>query len=195
MPHPAARDFVEITDLDPSFVLDVRYAGADNVLGRPLYPEARVFLRRRTALALCEVQRSLRHRGLGLLVYDGYRPLSVTRELWEGLEERVRRFVADPARGSRHNRGGAVDVSLWSFETGAPLVMPTEFDTFDETAAADHPGGDPASRRHRDLLRESMEARGFVVNPDEWWHFDLLGSEHWPVLDLPFSSLGPEPGS
>jgi D-alanyl-D-alanine dipeptidase len=133
--------------------------------------------------------RRLGEEGFGLLVFDGYRPLSVTRLLWDLASPELRPFLADPSRGSRHNRGAAVDASLFELATGAEVVMPSSYDEFTDRAAARFRGGDPGARRRRDLLRAVMEAEGFTVAESEWWHFDHRSWHQFPLLDLPFHEI------
>jgi len=127
--------------------------------------------------------------GYGLVVFDGYRPLSVTRIFWNLTPRAKRKFVANPAKGSKHNRGCAVDCSLVRLATGEEIPMPSPYDDFTEKAAAAYPGGTVEERRTRDLLRKVMEEEGFAVNPDEWWHFDYRDWPRYPVLDIPFDQI------
>ena len=167
----------------PDAVLDIRYATADNFVGRPLYPVSRCLLLPGVADRLAQAAATLRKRGFRLLIFDCYRPLSVQRQLWKAMPKRG--FVADPATGSHHNRAAAVDLSL-ADPAGRPVEMPTGFDAFGPKARAWATDGVSApARRHRDLLREAMSAAGFSVNPVEWWHFDAPGAAALPLLDLP----------
>ena len=190
----ASSDLVEVTVLDPTIRLDIRYATAGNFLGRPLYPSARAFLRRPVAEALVRVHRALRARGYGLVVYDAYRPWSVTRLMWELTPPEKRGFVADPARGSNHNRGCAVDLSLVSLASGREVVMPSDYDEMTPRAAASHAGGTAESRAHRDRLRAAMEAEGFRVERHEWWHFSHRDCRRYEMLDLPFEAVAGSSG-
>jgi D-alanyl-D-alanine dipeptidase len=167
-----ASELVELVVLDPSLKLDVRYAGSDNFLRAPIYPEARVFLQRPAAEAVVRVNRALQAQGYGLLLFDGYRPWYVTKLFWEATPQEKRDFVADPAVGSRHNRGCAIDLSLYDLKTGLEVRMPSAYDEFSERAHPSYTGGTPEQRAARDLLRKTMEAEGFTVNDTEWWHFD-----------------------
>jgi len=183
-------DLVELTSLDPTLRLDVRYATADNFLSTPVYDEARAFLQRPAAEALVRAHRALRSEGYGLLVHDAYRPWWVTRVFWDATPPDKRDlFVADPARGSRHNRGCAVDLTLYDGKTGREVAMPSAYDDFTERAAADYPGGTPEQRRARKILRQAMEAEGFRVNAEEWWHFDYKDWREYPILDLKFGEI------
>jgi len=182
-------ELVELVRLDSTIRLDVRYATAANFLGRPVYPEPRVFLQKPAAEAVVRAHRRLLPQGYGLLVFDGYRPWSVTLLFWNAVSEDQRRFVADPAQGSRHNRGCAVDLSLYRLDTGEEVAMPSGYDEMNEKAYPDYAGGSAAARALRDLLRRTMEAEGFRVYPTEWWHFDHPDWPRYRVLDLPFAQL------
>ncbi len=185
----AQSDLVEPARLDPTIKLDVRYATVDNFIHRRVYGEARVFLQRTAAEALVRVHRDLARAGYGLVLLDGYRPWSVTRVFWEATPAAQRAFVADPRQGSRHNRGCAIDLTLYDRATGATVAMPSEYDEPSPRAAADYPGGTVAERRARDLLRAEMERAGFTVLANEWWHFDWRGWRRWPILDFSFADL------
>jgi D-alanyl-D-alanine dipeptidase len=186
-------DLVELVTLDPSIRLDIRYATTNNFLHRPVYGQARAFLQRPAAEALVRAQAALRPRGYSLLVFDGYRPWSVTKVFWEAAtpEQRAIGFVANPAEGSKHNRGCAVDLTLAELSTGREVPMPSAYDEFSERAFSTYPGGSAESRKLRDLLRSTMEAEGFTVLKEEWWHFDFKNWREYRVLDIPFESLQP----
>ncbi len=185
-------DLVEIAEIDPTIRLDIRYATTNNFLGRPVYAQARAFLQRPAAEALSRAQRSLNARGYGLVVFDGYRPWSVTKIFWDSASDEERRieFVANPRKGSRHNRGCAVDLSLIDLKTGMTVRMPSEYDEFSERAFPTYEGGAPESRAFRDMLRRAMEAEGFTVYSAEWWHFDYKDWKQYRILNLPFEHLG-----
>jgi D-alanyl-D-alanine dipeptidase len=173
---------IDLAEFDPRIAIDLRYATADNFMGRPLYPpEARCLLRPATARRLKRVQDRLARTGLGLKVYDAYRPLSVQKQMWEIMPDP--RYVADPARGSRHNRGSAVDVTLVD-STGRELEMPTGFDDFTEAAHRNYQGATPAALRHRKILTNAMEAEGFVGLSTEWWHYDDPDWKSYPPVDM-----------
>jgi zinc D-Ala-D-Ala dipeptidase len=177
--------FVDLAHLDSTIRFDIRYATGNNFLGRAVYQRARAVLLRPAAEAVVRAHRSLMERGYGILVFDGYRPWSVTRLFWDCTPPEQSAFVADPARGSRHNRGCAVDLSLYDRATGGEVPMPSPFDDFSERAASDYAGGTAAERAARDLLRTSMEHEGFTVEPLEWWHFDFAGWKAVPLYDIP----------
>jgi zinc D-Ala-D-Ala dipeptidase len=185
-------DLVEVVKLDPTIRLDIRYATTNNFLGRPVYRQARAFLQRPAAEALARAQRTLSAKGYSVLVFDGYRPWSVTKTFWDSAsaEERRIEFVANPRKGSRHNRGCAVDLSLVDLKTGAEVQMPSGYDEFSKRAFPDYAGGTPESRAHRDLLRAAMEAEGFTVYPAEWWHFDYNDWRQYRIMDVPFEAIG-----
>ena len=182
-------DLVELRALDASIHLDIRYATTKNFTGRKLYAEARAFLQRPAAEALVRAHQALKARGYGLLVFDGYRPWSVTKLFWDVTPPDKRKFVADPQKGSHHNRGCAVDVGLYDLHSGKEVAMPSAFDEMSDRAAADYKGGTTEQRRTRALLRQALEKEGFKVNPDEWWHFDYQDWRLYRVLDLPFAAI------
>jgi D-alanyl-D-alanine dipeptidase len=185
----ASPDLVDLATLDPTMRLDIRYATSNNFLGRPVYAEARAFLQRPAAEALLRAHRWLKTKGYGIVVFDGYRPWSVTKLFWEATPPEKRQFVADPATGSRHNRGCAVDVSLYDLRTGRLVQMPSGYDEMTERAHPSYRGGARRARRLRDLLRRAMEREGFAVYEHEWWHFDYKDWRRYPVLDIPFSAI------
>ena len=189
-PSPRAPDLVEPVVLDATLKLDVRYATDDNFLGARVYDEARVFLQRPAAEALVRAHRRLAKHGLGLLLHDGYRPWRVTKLFWEATPEAQRDFVADPAKGSRHNRGCAIDLSLFDLASGRSLPMPSGFDAFTKAAHPEYEGGTPLQRWRRNLLRAAMESEGFSVYDGEWWHFDHATWKDYPILDVPFAEVG-----
>jgi len=186
-------DLVELTKLSRSIKLDIRYATANNFVGRAVYPEARAFLQRPAADAVIRVHKKLRSKGLGLVIYDGYRPWRITKLFWDVVAEGQRQFVADPAKGSKHNRGCAVDLSIYDLKTGRPIPMPSGYDEFSERASPNYPGGTEEERANRDMLRHMMEAEGFTVNSNEWWHFDYNDWEKYAIYDIPFSQIGHSP--
>lgn len=180
-----ASELVDLRGLDPTLRFDVRYATEDNFLGAPVYDVAGAMLQRPAAEALLEVHRSLAAHGLGLCIFDGYRPWRVTKLFWEATPPELREFVADPANGSRHNRGCAVDLTLCDLATGALVDMPSDFDEFTWRAYPEYPGGTARQRWYRELLRTAMEPHGFEVIDSEWWHFDFRLWREYPVLDEP----------
>ncbi len=183
-------DLVELTALDPTIRLDIRYATSDNFLSTPVYEEARAFLQRPAALALVRAHRRLAASGYGLLIHDAYRPWWVTKVFWEATPADKREFVADPKKGSRHNRGCAVDLTLYSLADGRPVEMPSLYDEMSERAYPGYRGGTADARDRRDLLRRTMEAVGFTVFQSEWWHFDYRDWKHYAIENLPFEAIG-----
>ena len=186
-----APELVELKELDPGLRFDVRYATANNFLGRSVYPQARVFMQKPAAAAVVRAHARLKPYGYGLLIFDGYRPWTVTKLFWESVSKDKRPFLADPKEGSRHNRGCAVDLSLYDLKTGLEVAMPSQYDEMTERAYPDYPGGTAESRRLRGLLRKVMEAGGFSVYKTEWWHFDYKNWREYAILDLPFSAIKP----
>ncbi|MEJ2187101.1 MAG: M15 family metallopeptidase [Gemmatimonadota bacterium] len=187
----AARgpDLVEVTQLDSTIHLDIRYATANNFMGEPFYAEPRAFLQRPAAEAVVRAARLLKPLGYGLLIHDAYRPWYVTKMFWDATPDSQKDFVANPAHGSRHNRGCAVDLTLYDLATGRPVAMPSGYDEFTQRAYADWPGGTSLARWHRALLRKAMEAAGFTVYQYEWWHFDYRDWHLYPVLNLRFDEI------
>jgi len=180
-------DLVEIPQINPNIKLDIRYATTNNFTGKVVYPSSRCYLRRAVAEKLDKVQRELEELGLGLKIFDGYRPLSVQRKFWEICPDP--RYVADPAKGSKHNRGSAVDVTLIDRATGKELVMPSEFDDFTEKAHRDYAKMAPEGARYCKLLELIMVKHGFIPLPTEWWHFDDINWENYDLLDKDFDQL------
>ena len=181
---------VELTSLDNTIKLDIRYATSDNFVGRPVYPEARAFLQKPAAKAVVDVHRKLKKQGLGIVIFDGYRPWSITKLFWDVVPEDKRKFVADPAKGSKHNRGCAVDLSIYELNTGKLIDMPSGYDEFTDRASPNYTGGTDQQRANRDMLRKLMEAEGFTVNPNEWWHFDYKNWQDYAIYDIGFSEVG-----
>jgi D-alanyl-D-alanine dipeptidase len=186
-----ASDLVELNQLEPTLKLDIRYASTNNFMHRPVYREARAFLQRPAAEAVVRAHRSLAAQGFGLMIFDGYRPWSVTKQFWDAAspEERRIEFVANPRKGSRHNRGCAVDLTLYDLKTGKEVTMPSGYDEFSERAYPDYSGGPAEAREKRDRLRRAMEAQGFTVYKAEWWHFDYQDWTQYRILDLPFDQM------
>jgi D-alanyl-D-alanine dipeptidase len=183
-------ELVELVKVDKTIKLDVRYATANNFLSRPVYTEARAFLQKPAAEALSRVSKRLRKEGYGLLVFDGYRPWSVTKIFWDATPADKKEFVADPAKGSRHNRGCAVDLSLYDLKTGKEVEMPGAYDEMTERSHVNYRGGTDDQLRLRDLLRREMEREGFQVYEPEWWHFDYKDWKEYPILNISFSEIG-----
>ena len=183
-----AADLVELSNTNKGFKLDIRYASKNNFTGKAIYAEGRAFLQRPAAEALVRVQKKANEFGFGLLIYDAYRPWSVTKVFWNDFPE-FRPYLSNPAKGSRHNRGCAVDLSFFDLKSGEPIDMPSGYDEFTERAHPDYSGGSVESRRHRDLLRNLMESEGFSVYENEWWHFDYKNWKEYKVLNIEFSKI------
>ena len=184
-----AADLVEIVRLDPTIKLDIRYASTNNFVGKPVYTEARAFLQRPAAEALVKAHRELTTHGYGLLLHDGYRPWAVTKLFWEVTPPALREFVADPASGSKHNRGAAIDLSMYDLAFGTAVEMPSTYDESTPRAYAFYPGGTSLQRWHRALLRRVMESEDFTVNPREWWHFDYKDWRNYGIGNVRFNQL------
>ena len=184
-----AADLVELVTIDPTIRLDVRYAGKNNEFGRPFYSEARAFLQRPAAEALMRVNRALKEKGYGLLVFDGYRPWSVTKAFWDATPADKKIFVANPKNGSRHNRGGAVDLTLYDLSTGREAEMGGAYDEMTARSYVTYDKGPKDALGRRELLIDAMGREGFFVYPFEWWHFDWKDWREYAVLDVPFASI------
>ena len=183
-------DLVQVTRLAPGVKTDIRYAGPNNFMGIPLYETPAAYLQRPAAEALARIHRALAAKGYGLLIHDAYRPWYVTWMFWEATPPEARIFVADPAQGSRHNRGCAVDLTLYDLKTGRPVEMPSRYDEFSTRAYADFIGGTSRQRVLRAILREAMEEDGFTVYAEEWWHFDYRDYRRYPIGTKTFTELG-----
>jgi D-alanyl-D-alanine dipeptidase len=185
-----APDLVELIKLDPTIRLDIRYATRNNFLGEKVYKERRAFLQRPAAEALVRTNQKLRAQGYGLVVFDGYRPWSVTKIFWDATPEDRKIFVADPSKGSRHNRGCAVDLSLFELKSGEIVKMPSEYDEMTERAHINYECATPEAKRLRELLRAAMAAEGFAVYEPEWWHYDYKDWKEYPIMNVQFSKIG-----
>ena len=182
-------DLVELAQLDPAIHLDIRYATTNDFLGRAVYTQARAFLQRPAAEALLQALHRLQPYGYGLLIHDGYRPWYVTKIFWEATPADGKIFVADPAQGSRHNRGCAVDLTLYDLKTDEPAEMTGLYDEMSPRSFPDYPGGTSLQRWRRDLLRWAMESEGFTVFEFEWWHFDYKDWRDYAIGNVPFEKL------
>jgi D-alanyl-D-alanine dipeptidase len=182
-------DLAELAPLDASIHLDIRYATSNDFLGTPVYSQARAFLQHPAAEALVRVQQKLKPLGYGLLIHDAYRPWYVTKIFWDATPAEGKIFVADPAQGSRHNRGCAVDLTLYDLATGKPIEMPGTYDEMSPRSFPDYPGGTSLQRWHRDLLRRAMESEGFTVYEAEWWHFDYKDWKEYAISNVPFEKI------
>jgi len=184
-----APDLIDVTTLDPTIKLEIRYATANNFLGTPVYTSAKAMMQRPAAEALAKAHRGLKSKGFGLLIHDAYRPWNVTKIFWEATPQSGKGFVADPSKGSKHNRGCAVDLTLYDLKTGTAVEMVGGYDEFSNRSNPDYPGGTALQRARRDLLRRTMEAEGFTVNEVEWWHFDYKDWPKYAIQNDPFEKV------
>lgn len=182
-------DLVELTKLDPTIRLEIRYATTNNFLGTVFYSQARAFMQRPPAEAVVRANRKLKQYGFGLLVHDAYRPWYVTKVFWDATPDDKHVFVADPSKGSRHNRGCAVDLTLYDLKTKRPVEMVSTYDETTARAYPDYPGGTSLQRWHRQLLRAAMESEGFTVYEAEWWHFDYKDWQKYRIGNVKFEEI------
>jgi zinc D-Ala-D-Ala dipeptidase len=182
-------DLVDLAKLDRRIHLDIRYATSDNFLSTPVYSSARAFLQRPAAVALLRAERALETQGYGLLIFDAYRPWYVTKIFWDATPVDKHEFVADPAKGSRHNRGCAVDLTLYDLKTGREVPMTGVYDEMSERSYPTYTGGTAEQRAHRELLRKAMEKQGFSVYETEWWHFDYRDWQRYRIGNTAFEGI------
>jgi D-alanyl-D-alanine dipeptidase len=182
-------ELVDLATLGGGLHFDIRYATSNNFMGTPMYAEARAFLEKPAAEALLKAAAELRAEGYGLLIHDAYRPWYVTRMFWDATPARLHGFVANPQKGSKHNRGCAVDLSLYYLKSGEPVKMPSGYDEMTARASPNYGGGTADERARRDLLRKAMTAQGFTVDKGEWWHFDYRDWPKYPILNIPFAEI------
>lgn len=180
------HDFVDIEVVCPQIVIDIRYATENNFVGKKVYSIPKCFLRPSVAKKLERIQNRLHEKGLGLKIWDGYRPHHVQKIFWDFLPDP--RYIGNPKFGSKHNRGAAVDVTLID-ETGTELLMPTPFDSFSEKAHRDCTNLPQEILENRNLLENSMKEEGFIPHPNEWWHFDDEDWQSYPVEDISLDTL------
>lgn len=187
LPASDCPDLVDVATMRRPPLEEIRYATCANFTGVQLYPFPAAYVRKELIPCLEAVQRELASKGLALKIYDGYRPLPIQQKMWDLILDE--RFVSNPAvnRG-RHTRGTAVDVTLID-RRGKPVPMPSDFDEFSPRAAVNYGGGTLEERRNRDLLQQVMTRHGFLSYPDEWWHFDFKGWEHYPPMSVGFREL------
>jgi zinc D-Ala-D-Ala dipeptidase len=184
---PIAHHLVSVATIQPPLLEEIRYATRHNFTGETLYPISAAFVQRATAAALARVQDDLAKEGLGLKIYDGYRPLSVQQKMWDLIRDE--RYVSNPAKNhGRHTRGTAVDVTLVD-KLGNELAMPTPFDDFTEAAHRDSKTMSHRQRANMEKLQDVMTRHGFDPFPFEWWHFDLRDWKKYPVLNVSFEDL------
>jgi len=181
------KELVDLEEVIPGIVLDIRYATTNNFTGEKIYNLAKAYARKPVAEALKKVQAELARQGLGVKVFDAYRPYKATVKFYEVYKDTT--YVASPYRGSRHNRGCALDLTLINLDTGEELKMPTGYDSFRKEAWPSTPVADPEVSKNRTLLINVMQKHGFRVNSSEWWHFDFIGWKQYEVLDIDFEQL------
>lgn len=181
------QELVEIKKEIPSIVLDIRYATKNNFMKQVMYKQARAFARKPVVEKLKQIQQALRKKGYGLKIFDAYRPYAVTLAFYEKASDK--NFVANPAKGSKHNRGCAIDLTIISLKTGKDVPMPTPYDSFAPEAGANFTNLLPAIIKNRDFLITTMESYGFRVIENEWWHFDFIGWQDYELMDIPFEHL------
>jgi len=182
-------NLVELIKLDSTIKLDIRYATKNNFVGQPVYKEARAFLQKDAAEALKKVNTKMHILGYGLLIFDGYRPWDVTKLFYDVTSKENKKFVADPKEGSRHNRGCAIDVSLYDLVTKKEIEMPGVYDEMTDRSYFDYTGGTEEQRKARDLLIAAMQEEGFTVYKYEWWHFDYKDWQQYRITNMPFSEI------
>jgi D-alanyl-D-alanine dipeptidase len=182
-------DLVDLATIDPAIRFDIAYAGRNNFMGLKLYERPAAYMQRPAAQALGRVRKALEAKGYGLLIHDAYRPWFVTWMFWEATPPESHMFVADPSKGSRHNRGCAVDLTLYDLKTGQPVEMPSRYDEMSGRSYADFVGGTSAQRAYRQMLRDAMVAEGFEVYPEEWWHFDYGDWRGYGIGTATFTEL------
>lgn len=181
-------ELVDLEDFVPGIKLDIRYATENNFTGQKVYESAKAYARWPVAKALLIIQQDLAKRNMGLKIYDAYRPYAATVLFYEIYKDTT--FVASPWSGSRHNRGAAVDLSIVDLETGEEIQMPTPFDDFTEVANPNYLNLPDNVLENRNFLITTMQKHGFKVYPHEWWHFDFIGWQEFPLMDLSFEQLG-----
>jgi len=182
-----AHDLVEVNKINSTVLLDMRYATTNNMMNKKVYTQPKCYLCKEAAQALDTVQKELAQKGLGIKIWDGYRPLAAQWELWKILPDT--RYVADPRKGGRHTRGTAVDCTLTNLKTGKELEMPTGFDECGEKSWRSYNKCSVKAKKNRALLTHVMEKHGFIGLKTEWWHFDFKGWRDKESLDLSFEKL------
>ncbi len=182
-------ELVELVALDPTIKLDIRYATTNNFTGAVFYKQPRAFMQRPAAEAVVRVHQRLKSAGLGLLIHDAYRPWHVTKMFWDATPNEMKTFVANPANGSRHNRGCAVDLTLYDLSTEEPIQMVAGYDEFSTRSFPLYTGGTSRQRWYRHLLRQSMEEEGFAIYEFEWWHFDYQDWRVYRIGNATFEEL------
>ncbi|MCP1246089.1 M15 family metallopeptidase [Acetobacter cerevisiae] len=184
-----APDLVDLATLTPDFKFDIRYATTENFLSTPVYSSSHAFLEKPAAEALARASEYLKTKGYGLLIFDAYRPWFITKLFWDATPADKHQFVANPAHGSRHNRGCAVDLTLYDLKTGQQVTMPSGFDEMTPRAYSNYPDAPEEQKKARDLLRDAMQQEGFIQLPAEWWHFDYRDWNKYPVQNIRFEDI------
>lgn len=181
------NELIDLEEFIPGIVLDIRYATTNNFTGEKIYTLAKAYARKPVAESLKKVQADLKSQGLGVKIFDAYRPYKATVKFYEVYRDTT--YVASPYKGSRHNRGCALDLTLIDLKSGEELKMPTGYDSFTKAAWPSTPVNDPLVKKNRQLLIQAMQKHGFRVNSSEWWHFDFIGWKKFDVLDIDFEEL------
>ena len=183
------KELIDLEKFIPGLVLDIRYATTNNFTKEKIYNLAKAYARKPVAEALKKAQAELKLQGLGIKIFDAYRPYKATVKFYEVYHDTT--YVASPYRGSRHNRGCAIDMTIINLKTGEELKMPTEYDSFKKEAWPTSPVKDPLVKKNRDLIIKVMQKYGFKVNSSEWWHYDFIGYQKYEVMDIDFEELEP----
>lgn len=181
------NELIEIKKAIPSVVLDIRYATTNNFMHQIMYKQARAFARKPVVEKLKVIQARLKKDGYGLKIFDGYRPYAVTVSFYEKATDKA--FVANPNKGSKHNRGCALDLTLIDLKTRKDIPMPTPYDSFEDAASPTYANLPANIIKNRDYLIKIMHENGFKVVNNEWWHFDFNGWENYSLMDIPFGAL------
>ena len=184
-----SSDLVELKNIDKTINYDIRYASTNNFMSNKFYTRAEAYLQRPAAQALGRVNKKLKTKGYGLLIHDAYRPWYVTKMFWDATPLDKKIFVANPENGSRHNRGCAIDLTLYDLKSGKVIEMVGGYDEMTERSYPNYYGGTTEQRWHRKLLREVMESEGFNVYEFEWWHFDYKDWKQYPISNDRFEDL------
>lgn len=186
--HDASKTMLDVKKQVPGIVLDLRYAGKNNFMQTKLYPPVNTtYLRKPVVEALIKIQQQLKTKGFGLKIFDAYRPYSVTEKMWEPVKDD--RYAADPKKGSGHNRGAAVDLTIIILKNGKELDMGTGFDNFTDSAHHDFTGLPGTVLQNRVMLKNIMEQNGFKALDTEWWHYSLPNAKDYELMDIPFAEL------
>lgn len=181
------NELIEIKKAIPSIKLDIRYATENNFMKQVMYKQARAFARKPVVESLKKIQKELNKKGYGLKIFDGYRPYAITVEFYKKASDK--NFVANPAKGSKHNRGCAVDLTLINLKTGKEVVMATPYDSFSAAAAANYEPVSAEVKKNRNLLIATMKKYQLNVLDNEWWHYDFSGWQQYDLMDIPFEKL------